>query len=389
MASDDLPPDLDDLGSLFLRKAATAPAAVAAVSAPAVQTSGELLNAGRETIAPQLAARLQLKGGAGAPAPAASPKKTDAPESLAEVIMQTALGERAKDAAQAAKSSFGKGSALKAGFLSGGSGKKSSGASSARAGASASVLSPSYSSASKPWAGGEEDIIEVRTNGNARDSLRFAAVQEALNATTAPAMKEKLGSGQWITPALLERVAKEPRLLAGMANERYMAALSEIMAAPQAGMAKYASDEGLSTFLRAFMALMADHFTTLGEEEARGGKERASAEAEAAPALTPVSSRSTKPSAGGSLRPDGTLLGDRSLSSAAVAEAMRAAPDADEAVRKALGDVAVIDVLRDPKVQAVLEACRVDGRHLGVALREPGMRAKLLVLQRAGLIRFE
>jgi hypothetical protein len=64
-------------------------------------------------------------------------------------------------------------------------------------------------------------------------------------------------------------------------------------------------------------------------------------------------------------------------------------PNADDEVRAALSNKHLVDVLRDPIMQRIMEECRVDGRKLAFYMKDPDIRRKFLVLQKAGLIRIE
>ena len=118
--------------------------------------------------------------------------------------------------------------------------------------------------------------------------------------------------------------------------------------------------------------------------------------------LVPVASRSLKAGAGvaaagastgaaGAGAPIGgasVSLLDASVSSEDVAKAARAGQLAgDDEQRRVLSDPELVECLRDPALQHVLRECSEDGRRLAHYMRNvPEVRAKLLVMQRAGLI---
>lgn len=61
----------------------------------------------------------------------------------------------------------------------------------------------------------------------------------------------------------------------------------------------------------------------------------------------------------------------------------------DEEVRNVLSDQQVVSLLTDPNMQRILEESRNDPAKFSQYLKDPDIRAKLMTLQRAGLIRIE
>ena len=63
-------------------------------------------------------------------------------------------------------------------------------------------------------------------------------------------MARALQGGEWVTPGLVEMIAKSPILQAGMANPRYQAALQELQKDPEKARKKFESDPGLKVRLQ-------------------------------------------------------------------------------------------------------------------------------------------
>lgn len=309
---------------------------------------------------------------------------------------------------------FMKGTAIKKGFLLGGKSTGTKPASGAKASGTEVVKSSSAASSQ-----GTDDIPFIRPTGE--DNLRLNEVQEALKSQV-PAMASTLADkSKWMTPEFMQRVARDPRLAAGLRNPRWMAALGEMASNPKAAMEKYKSDAGLQDFLRNFMGLMGDHFSKLGESDdvqkqfdggtgstsssaaAAGGLSKSSATGAAGPDLTPSSTRKLNgggsssapsgplPSAGGPWPTAGILAPDSNVSSDEIADAAASGrlPTADDEVRKVMSNKALIDILRDPGMQRILEECRLDGRKLQHYMRDPDIKRKFVILSKAGLIRIE
>lgn len=410
---DDLPPDLEDMTEQVTALSQKVASASDSNSNAVAAVSRELLSAGAHDLAPEVAERLVIdKMTGGKPKSKEELQKsefltdwgTPEQEAMQKQMLDAALAaapEVVKEKAEQTQNvtqEFMKGTAVKKGFLLGGSSKKAT-PSSSLSSTSGSPASKAKGAASKA---SEEEIIELKPTGNRSSSLRLTEVQDAINADV-PAMRAKLSDGSWMTPDLLAKVAKEPRLVMGMQNPRYMAALNETGKSPQSTMEKYKSDSGLQDFLRAFMGLLGEHFSELGakekEEEERKAKgagasaPTTAAAASSSPGITPVASRPLGPSAAprASLPKPGGILADERASAKEIAEAARkgALPGVDEEVREVLSQAEVVETLRDPAVQRAMEECRLDGSKLKAVLANPVMRKKFQVLQRAGLIRIE
>lgn len=99
------------------------------------------------------------------------------------------------------------------------------------------------------------------------------SAMEGGGSSAAAKMASKLSSGSWITPELMQRIASEPILLAGMQQPKCMEALGELQKNPAAARAKYAGDPAITRFLMTFAGLLGEHFSQLGEAEkaASGG----------------------------------------------------------------------------------------------------------------------
>ena len=199
-------------------------------------------------------------------------------------------------------------------------------------------------------------------------------------ASQVPALAAKLSSGAWMTPELLQRIAAEPRLVAGMQQPRFQAALQEMQRDPGATMKKYAGDAPLAEFLRCYMGILGEHFEKLGEKEdaARaaggGGGSSSSSSSGSSIGLTPAATTVRKPTA-------------QELARAAAAAGE--AQGADEEVKRALADPRVVELLGDAEVQAMMSACRVDPGALPRYMQQPAMRSKIQQMVQLGLLRME
>lgn len=309
---------------------------------------------------------------------------------------------------------FGAGTAIKKGFLLGGNSSETKKANTVLSSSSSSLSSSSLSSSSSSsslvtrLSSVSIDDEIVRPKGGAVPAGFLPEVQDALRAQGGPsAMQAKLDKerGKWMTPELIERVKKEPRLLAGMQNPRFMQALSELGSDPKAAFEKYKKDEGVQDFLRTFMGIMGSHFEDVAATEdiqkqydgVSSGNVSSSGSG-----LTPIASR-TLPYASSSqsaaltkTNTTTTTIDKNSFLDPAVSsdDIAKAAKDGqlgvdDVDARRVLSNKELVDILRDPLIMRVLEECKQDGRNLYKYMQVPAIRAKLRVMERNGLIRLE
>jgi len=155
-----------------------------------------------------------------------------------------------------------------------------------------------------------------------------------------------VAGASWVTPELLAKVAADPLLRKAFTDARCAEAMEALQTDPKAAMERYGHVEEKSDFLQAFLKLMGEHFSALGEE----GAAREAA-----------------------IRP------------AAVETAEERS--AREAADKALRDPEVVAILQEPRMQALLQRLH-EGRSLEVEaeMRAPDTMRKLRRLAEAGLI---
>lgn len=149
-------------------------------------------------------------------------------------------------------------------------------------------------------------------------------------------------------------------------------------------------DEELMTFIRKFMMIMGEHMIKIGQKQKAEGATDGSGSAAPSTAtatgdLTEVSSRKLTPEsekASEVVKPPST----KEIVSAAAGGKLAGV---DDDVRDVLSNPMLVEILRDPQMQRVLEECRMDGRRLRYYVGIPEVKARLQVLQAAGLIRIE
>mmetsp|Transcript_18411 Transcript_18411/g.54538 ORF Transcript_18411/g.54538 Transcript_18411/m.54538 type:complete len:309 (+) Transcript_18411:50-976(+) len=198
--------------------------------------------------------------------------------------------------------------------------------------------------ARRPVASGALPVVRGDGRGGA-STLQLPEVQSSMAEAEAAAGGAVAGAS-WVTPELLAKVAADPLLRKAFTDARCAEAMEALQTDPKAAMERYGHVEEMRDFLQAFLKLMGEHFSALGEE----GAAREAA-----------------------IRP------------AAVETAEERS--AREAADKALRDPEVVAILQEPRMQALLQRLH-EGRSLEVEaeMRAPDTMRKLRRLAEAGLI---
>lgn len=198
--------------------------------------------------------------------------------------------------------------------------------------------------------------------------MNQASRQSALGGSSGNAQG---GSGtEWLTPDLLDRISQKPRLSGMLMDPRFAQAMQCMSTNPQQAKAMFASDpEAQNTFLE-LTALLAEHFTNMGQEaDARAAAEEAE--------RRKVS--------------DGPLAQEALRKAAAgVGAAATTAPSPEEKARveEVLGRPELRDLLVDPGMQRVLQECG-EPSNLARYIRHPEFGPKLQLMAKAGLVSFQ
>jgi hypothetical protein len=380
----------------------------------------------------------------------ASTEKNDDENTLQAQLLEAAtaakkVADKEKAAAEKAMNKeFMKGTAVKKGFLLGGSSSPKSSSSPASK-LSTTTGSPSSTIITKPSPknnSNDTNIPFIKANPQAvNNPFLLPEVQQNI-LEQVPAMERTLTNQQkeWLTPEFLQKVAKDPYLIAGMQNPKYMEAINALSKDPKAA-TKYRNDPGIQDFITRFMGVMGEHFQKLGEtQEIQQQMDASSSSASTATTknnnsssnsnnsnkstgtthstdntnnnknsldLVPTMTRSlttattsslstpstttTDNNTGNPWPTKGILAPDSNVSTDEITTAAREKrlPNADDEVTAALSDKDLVNVLRDPVMQRIMEECRLDGRKLPKYLRDPDIRRKFMVLQKHGLIRIE
>eukprot|EP01138_Halocafeteria_seosinensis_P011150 gb/GECG01011387.1/.p1 GENE.gb/GECG01011387.1/~~gb/GECG01011387.1/.p1 ORF type:complete len:364 (+),score=87.88 gb/GECG01011387.1/:1-1092(+) len=206
-------------------------------------------------------------------------------------------------------------------------------------------------------------ISKPKKDDSTDESLRFPEVQEA--------MREKLGDQKWMNEDLLKKISADHRIARGLQDPRCQQAIEDMQKDPTNAKEKYKDDPQVTEFLQAFTGLLGEHFKQMGEKEGEQGQGKSEGQAQ----------EDTENFDDVMRQIDAEKLAEK-------AKRREVAQDDDD-VRNVLSDPQVVSLLTDPNMQRILEESRNDPSKFSQYLRDPDTRAKLMTLQKAGLIRIE
>ena len=218
------------------------------------------------------------------------------------------------------------------------------------------------------------DIPTIRpklSNGSRtrEDGLRLEEVQQAMKDDPA----RRMAGGEWMTEDLLSRVADNPRLVAGLGNPRFTAALQALQKNPKEAMAKFRDHPEITNFLHEFSGIMGEHFTMLGEEEEKKKVVREVGDSDVGPMAEAVLKREA----------------DRAAKDEAdVAEKGGVSQAEQEKINAVLADRELTEILMDVDMQRIMQECAVPGR-MRMYMQHPEYGMKLRRLISKGLLKVE
>lgn len=312
-------------------------------------------------------------------------------QSLMEQMMSESMAARQEKAEEKrqqgrerTKKSFGGG--LKQGFLSGSpaSKRKTSAANekSATSGTKRTDAPAQQAMRSMPVVGGQKASsggleFDISADVSASDAgFVIPEVQQAMKQSASPlgGGSQPAGSSgktgtEWLTPQLLDKICEKPRLAAMLTDPRFGKAMQLMSTSPKEAMALFASNPEARDIFSELTALLAEHFTSMGEaEDARASRNEADRQRVAEGPLAQEAIR-------------------RAAMGVGVAAKKLASKEEQASVEKVLEHPELRALLVDPEMQRVLQEC---GEPSGLAryMRHPEYGPKLQVMARAGLVSF-
>jgi tetratricopeptide (TPR) repeat protein len=210
----------------------------------------------------------------------------------------------------------------------------------------------------------------------AKKSLHLPEVHEAMKS---PAIDE-LKKGAWATPDLMQKMATNPRIQAGMRNPYYMQVMKELETDPKGAMEKCNSDPGLKDFIQEWMGMMGGHFDGLADKEADKAAKDAEKAKKAQQEYEAAREKAAQDEAAAAVNPI-TGKGIRW-------DEMPKSKEADKQVKDIMANVELSKLLQDPEMHKVLQKCGEPGG-LQHFLRDPTWGPKIKMMADAGLVQIQ
>lgn len=280
--------------------------------------------------------------------------------------------EKAQKSAKEEKKKLGDG--FKKGFLGGSSGgsknnKNSKGNDSKTRKQLNSAQVSSGNSVTAAKKDDKEDIPTLSAKSSNK-GLVLDDVQKALKEEEDgnPLLKQLQG-GEWANDDLMSKLQKDPVLLRGLQNPKCQAAMQLMQSDPKEAKKRFEKDPEVSAFMQAFAALMADHFTRLGQQQDGQQQQKTGA--------VPTGNVEVGP-----LHAQAVQRQKQQGNSGAIAEVNK---EEDERVKEIVQDKELRDMLIDPKLQQILQECN-DPIRFQAHMRDPVTAYKIRKLYDAGLV---
>ena len=190
------------------------------------------------------------------------------------------------------------------------------------------------------------------------ESLRIDGEQDTIQSN--PLLM--LGSGEWATPELMDKVARNPRLQRFITDPRYVSLLESLNKDPKNTLLSVQNQPEVLATLNEFCQLMGNHFSKLGENDAKA-KTRS---------IGPLKQEALKKHA-----ESGDQLGWNE----------NVCKEEQERVKAILADRDLSSILMDPDMQMIIKECgEIPGKmHYFMKSEVHGTKLKKLI--RAGLLK--
>jgi len=220
----------------------------------------------------------------------------------------------------------------------------------------------------------KEEIPTIRpTNGSSgrsqSDRLRLEEVQDAMANSSLGGMFGGNGVGATDRLAgdaeLMQKIASNPRLAAGMRNPKFAAAMEAMQNDPLTAMERFRDHPEISDFLREYCGVLGEHFTELGKKQEEEAAVKAKTD------IGPIAEVAMR------REQERLVRGEADVPMS---------PSEEEMMQKIVSDPEMAQILMDPAMQIIMQECGMPGR-MHAYLNHPDYGPKLRKLMECGLLK--
>ena len=198
--------------------------------------------------------------------------------------------------------------------------------------------------------------------------LHIDGIQDAVHGQTPPLLDD-LAKGEWASPELMSKIARNPRLQRFMTDPKYITILESMKKNPKDTLQSLQSQPEILATLNEFCSLMGDHFTELGENESKTRQKQ-------------KTSRQIGPLEKKALESHATCAKDFGWKNGESKEE-------EERVKAILADRDLSSILTDPDMQMIIKECGEVPGKMHYFMRSEMYGPKLRKLIQAGLLKVE
>jgi hypothetical protein len=172
----------------------------------------------------------------------------------------------------------------------------------------------------------------------------------------------------------MEKIAQNPRLMAGMRNPKFTTALEAMQKNPRVAMVRFKDQPEIMDFLKEYFGFVGQHFTTLSDE--KNQKRTASG-------ATASRKEDVGPLAENAIRKEAERKSQGQMG-------WRSRMDDDEKskLNEICADKDLVEILMDPNMQSVMQQCSVPDQ-MKKFMQHPEYGPRIKKLIRAGLLKVE
>ena len=225
---------------------------------------------------------------------------------------------------------------------------------------------------------GEADRLRLQ---EVQDAMKNSSLGGMLGGSSGAAGGTGAATDQLLTgdAELMQKIASNPRLAAGMRNPKFAAAMEALQSDPVAAMERFRDHPEIADFLREYCGVLGEHFTELGgeQEEAEAKAKEKKGQTQNGAPRTPADSMGPLAEAAMRREQERKARGETDVPMS---------QDEEEMMQRIASNPEMAEILMDPAMQIIMQECSLPGR-MHAYMQHPQYGPKLRKLMEAGLLK--
>mmetsp|Transcript_15915 Transcript_15915/g.22671 ORF Transcript_15915/g.22671 Transcript_15915/m.22671 type:complete len:262 (+) Transcript_15915:483-1268(+) len=180
---------------------------------------------------------------------------------------------------------------------------------------------------------------------------------------------------QWATPDLMQRISQNPRLMAGMSNPKFTAALEAMQRDPKGAMEKFRDHPDVMEFLKEFCGVMGEHFMKLDRSKKHDEVKQNITEK--------IKNKNSRPI--GPMEKDALKREEQRKAEGGASWDQSMTYEERKKLDEIMSNKEITEALMDPKFQEIMKKCVLPGK-LRIYMQHPEYGPKLQMMINAGIL---